>query len=63
MSELSQPTYAPNLVGKIVVDKAPEGAKSPNLADAVVIRYAPVTRPMSINPLAIQKMGAMGMRR
>jgi phage terminase large subunit len=63
MSELSQPTYAPNLVGKIVVDKAPEGAKSPNLADAVVIRYAPVTRPMSINPLAIQKMGAMMVRR
>ncbi len=39
--ELSQPTYSINTVGKIVIDKAPDGAKSPNLADAVMIRYAP----------------------
>jgi len=41
--ELSQVTYSLNGVGKIVVDKAPDGTKSPNLADAVVICYAPVT--------------------
>lgn len=39
--ELSQPTYTPNMAGKIVIDKAPEGTKSPNLADAVMILYAP----------------------
>jgi phage terminase large subunit len=39
--ELSQPTFSVNTVGKIVIDKAPDGARSPNLADAVMIRYAP----------------------
>lgn len=39
--ELSQPTYHINGVGKVVVDKAPDGTKSPNLADAVMILYAP----------------------
>lgn len=39
--ELSQPTYTPNTAGKIVIDKAPEGTRSPNLADAVMILYAP----------------------
>lgn len=39
--ELSQPTYTPNTAGKIVIDKAPEGTKSPNLADAVMIAFAP----------------------
>lgn len=39
--ELSQPTYHLNAVGKIVVDKAPDGTMSPNLADAVMIKFAP----------------------
>lgn len=42
--ELSQPTYILNSVGKVVVDKAPQGAKSPNLADAVMIAYAPESK-------------------
>jgi hypothetical protein len=41
ISELSQPTYTPNTVGKIVIDKAPEGTKSPNHADSVMINFAP----------------------
>ena len=41
VSELSQPTYSINNAGKIVIDKAPDGAKSPNRADAVVIVFAP----------------------
>lgn len=45
VAELSQPTYSSNAVGKIVVDKVPDGQPSPNLADAVVIRYAPNDRP------------------
>lgn len=44
VSELSQPTYTQNTVGKIVIKKQPEGARSPNLADAVMIAYAPKER-------------------
>jgi len=39
--ELSRPTYSLNGAGKILIDKAPDGARSPNLADAVMICYAP----------------------
>lgn len=39
--ELSQPTYSQNTVGKIVIDKMPESSLSPNLADAVMIAFAP----------------------
>ncbi len=41
MRELSQATYKKQTSGKILVDKAPDGTKSPNLADACVIAYAP----------------------
>ena len=41
VSELSQPTYSQNNVGKLVVDKMPDGSRSPNLADAVMIVFAP----------------------
>lgn len=47
--ELSQPTYAVNGVGKIVVDKKPDGTKSPNLADSAMIAYAPMEMPMLIS--------------
>ncbi|EBZ0800660.1 TerL protein, partial [Salmonella enterica subsp. enterica serovar Abony] len=40
--ELSQPTYSINGVGKIVVDKQPDGTRSPNLADSAMISYAPM---------------------
>lgn len=39
--ELSQPTYSENGAGKLLINKQPEGAKSPNLADSVMIAYAP----------------------
>lgn len=56
VSELSQPTYTINGVGKVVVDKAPEGAKSPNLADAVMICYSPAIRkPMRINKSLLER--------
>lgn len=41
MVELSQPTYKLSSSGKIVVNKSPQGMKSPNLADAVMMLYAP----------------------
>jgi phage terminase large subunit len=44
-AELSQPTFKQNGAGKILINKTPDGAKSPNLADSVMIRYAPVTKP------------------
>ena len=42
--ELSQPTYSINTVGKLLIDKKPDGACSPNLADAVMITYNPTSR-------------------
>lgn len=46
--ELSQPTYSINAVGKIVIDKQPSGAKSPNLADSVMINFAPMNTSLEI---------------
>jgi phage terminase large subunit len=41
LQELAQPTYSINGAGKVVIDKAPSGFKSPNLADAVCMAFAP----------------------
>lgn len=46
-NELSQAQYQSSKNGKTMVDKRPSGAKSPNLADAIVICYSP-TREISI---------------
>jgi hypothetical protein len=43
-SDLSQVTYSYNLADKIRVDKVGEGVRSPNLADAVMIAFQPVSR-------------------
>lgn len=40
--QLSQPTYERNNAGKLVIDKIPDGMKSPNRADSLVIAFAPV---------------------
>ena len=42
--ELSQVTHMLSKTGKIMIDKSPDGIKSPNLADAVVIAYAPTQK-------------------
>ncbi len=42
LMELSQPTYSLDTLGKVVVDKKPDGTKSPNLADSVVILFSEV---------------------
>ncbi len=44
MGELSQPTYSTNNAGKILINKKPDGIKSPNLADAIMMLYAPTNR-------------------
>ncbi len=46
--ELSQPTFSINSAGKVIVDKAPEGTRSPNLADAVMIAYQPGSHTLEI---------------
>ncbi len=46
--ELSQVTYSINAVGKVVIDKAPDGMRSPNLADACMIAFQPSSRAMEI---------------
>ena len=43
--ELSQAVHSTNGKGKVLVDKKPDGAISPNLADAIVICYCPVRPP------------------
>ena len=40
--ELSQPTMSKGTRMRLVIDKQPEGTKSPNLADALVMAYWPV---------------------
>lgn len=40
-AELSQPVFTKNSAGKTLVDKKPDGARSPNLADAVCMVYTP----------------------
>lgn len=44
--ELSQPTFSQNNAGKMLIDKTPDGGRSPNLADAVMIAFAPPTTPV-----------------
>lgn len=47
--ELSQPIYKESVTtGKIVIDKQPDGVASPNLADVVMMLYAPMIMPLNI---------------
>ena len=38
--ELEQPMYKQNLAGKVTIDKKPDGNKSPNLADSVMMVFS-----------------------
>lgn len=57
VAELSQPVYKTNLAGKMLIDKLPDGAMSPNLADAVVIVFALGYVPMVISADAMAALG------
>lgn len=64
VAELSQAQYRTNEVGKILIQKKPNGQKSPNRADAVMIRYAPKgPEPLNITGGILQQIAAMGRRR
>ena len=54
--ELSQPTFSINGAGKIVIDKAPDEARSPNLADAVMICYASNRSVLRVSQAAVAAM-------
>lgn len=45
MVELSQPTFSQNNSGKIIINKMPDGSRSPNHADAMMIAFAHIQRP------------------
>lgn len=55
-AELSQPTYKFNDNGKMVVNKKPDGTKSPNLADSVMMVYALVQNNMRISSALKNRM-------
>lgn len=63
ISELSQPTYSLNTVGKVVVDKVPDGARSPNLADAIMIQYSNVTKKLMVISDEVIRKASMARRR
>jgi hypothetical protein len=44
--ELSQPCMVQSTSLKLLVDKKPDGSKSPNIADAVVMNYFPARSPL-----------------
>lgn len=47
--EISQPTASTNAAGKTLIDKTPDGTKSPNRADALMIAYASIQKSMVIS--------------
>lgn len=47
-TELSQVTYKHNPAGQVLISKAPDGTRSPNRADAVMICYAPFARGVQV---------------
>lgn len=64
VTELSQPTYGPSAVGKMLIKKTPDGMPSPNLADGVMMRYAEIdAAPMVFTREAIEQIKKSGRRR
>jgi hypothetical protein len=60
LAELSQSTMSENSAGKLLIDKLGNGERSPNLADAVVMAFAPAERRMSMFDLDPATMAAIG---
>lgn len=66
VAELTQVIYRQNELGKLIIEKKPDGMKSPNLADTVMIHFAP----KGIQPIdwgahsaEIATLASMGRRR
>ncbi len=62
-AELSQPTFDHNTVGKLYIDKTPDGMKSHNLADATMIRSARTGAARIKISAEAMRRAAMGARR
>jgi phage terminase large subunit len=56
IAELSQPTYSTNTADKIVVEKKPDGTRSPNRYDACMIAFAPCKGQWVISDALIEEM-------
>lgn len=57
MTELAQPTFTQSASGKLMIDKMPDGARSPNLADSCMIRFAKSERTkMRISEAALARV-------
>lgn len=53
VSELSQPIRKETTAGKMVIDKSPNGARSPNVADSVIIASFPAEQEMVVSEEAL----------
>lgn len=63
VAELSQPTYKQNTLGKILINKAPDGMPSPNLADSVMILFAPAPPQLIVSTDLLAQVARMPKRR
>ncbi len=48
VSELSQIQWTRNAAGKLIIEKTPDGARSPNLADSLCIAFSPASAAESL---------------
>lgn len=58
IAELSQATVSETGTGKLAIDKVGDGERSPNLADAVVIAFAPRNAGLRISSAAVDELAA-----
>ena len=56
-SEISQPRYEKNGNGKIVIKKTPEGFKSPNIADSLMMCYTDKFKGINLTNEALKAFG------
>jgi len=63
IAELSQPTYETNGLGKIVINKKPDGMPSPNMADDVMMLFAPGDPVITVSPDLLRAAAQLPRRR
>ena len=56
MAELSQPIVKETATGKLMLEKTPKGARSPNLFDVVSYAFAPRIMPLVISDQTLQRL-------
>lgn len=58
MRELSQPVMVKSTDLRLKVDKKPEGARSPNMADGIMMNYFPIKIPLNLSNDVMARFGA-----